>query len=409
MKSTEVLEKNKSGLTTSTIDDSVERMRASCSFGSEIFSTSLREDQLTAAESQRSSGNFFLRQHFSKITRESALGEIGASLPHKQALGAASIDVLSQQEGRPVKSRTNIETVFSHESSESEMSDSDNKLHKAFNIDPVLTMMPRVRKNDFSCKDASADELVLVEEELKKKYQKLQISDKKKLAVNKKRSLRAESQVWNQTESEKMAAIGQTDAESERGLSRDFHPSYTEIRGFYSPALPRRAKHNNHPAEIALPPHLPSLPMPGLLAFPSGQIENKIDLDRIAEVGKTALYIKNIPNKYTKKMLLKLFDRDFRHAYDFFYLPIDFNNNCNIGFAFIKFTDVKYVRKFCEKYGNKKWPHFNSEKICEIRYARMQKAEEMLEHFKNSSLWRKADASCLPFISPVAKPQCSNG
>ena len=34
--------------------------------------------------------------------------------------------------------------------------------------------------------------------------------------------------------------------------------------------------------------------------------------------------IKNIPNKYTKKMMLGEFDKKFKNTYDFFYLPIDF-------------------------------------------------------------------------------------
>lgn len=33
--------------------------------------------------------------------------------------------------------------------------------------------------------------------------------------------------------------------------------------------------------------------------------------------------IKNIPNKYTKEMLLENIDRKFYNAYDFFYLPMD--------------------------------------------------------------------------------------
>lgn len=36
--------------------------------------------------------------------------------------------------------------------------------------------------------------------------------------------------------------------------------------------------------------------------------------------------IKNIPNKYDKKMLLKYIDEKMSKQYDFFYLPIDFKN-----------------------------------------------------------------------------------
>jgi len=43
---------------------------------------------------------------------------------------------------------------------------------------------------------------------------------------------------------------------------------------------------------------------------------------------RTTLMIKNIPNKYTQKMLLATIDEHFRGTYDFFYLPIDFKNKC---------------------------------------------------------------------------------
>lgn len=34
--------------------------------------------------------------------------------------------------------------------------------------------------------------------------------------------------------------------------------------------------------------------------------------------------IKNIPNKYTKQLMLQRLDALFKDSYDFFYLPIDY-------------------------------------------------------------------------------------
>lgn len=74
------------------------------------------------------------------------------------------------------------------------------------------------------------------------------------------------------------------------------------------------------------------------------QADNKkqyqLDLDRImrGEDSRTTLMIKNIPNKYTSKMLLAAIDEHHRGTYDFIYLPIDFKNKCNVGYAFINMT-----------------------------------------------------------------------
>ena len=42
---------------------------------------------------------------------------------------------------------------------------------------------------------------------------------------------------------------------------------------------------------------------------------------------RTTIMIKNIPNKYTQKMLLQTIDKKFMGTYDFLYLPIDFKVN----------------------------------------------------------------------------------
>lgn len=87
---------------------------------------------------------------------------------------------------------------------------------------------------------------------------------------------------------------------------------------------------------------------------------------------RTTLMIKNIPNKYTQKMLLTTIDEKFRGTYDFFYLPIDFKNKCNVGYAFINMVRPEYIVPLVQKLDRKKWEKFNSEKVCNISYARIQ-------------------------------------
>lgn len=78
---------------------------------------------------------------------------------------------------------------------------------------------------------------------------------------------------------------------------------------------------------------------------------------------RTTVMIKNIPNKYNQKMLLSEIDEKHKGQYDFFYLPIDFQNKCNVGYAFINFVNPIYILGFFERYNGRKWEKFNSEKV----------------------------------------------
>jgi len=78
---------------------------------------------------------------------------------------------------------------------------------------------------------------------------------------------------------------------------------------------------------------------------------------------RTTVMIKNIPNKYTQWMLLSKIDEGYKGLYDFFYLPIDLYNNCNVGYAFINFVLPIFILKFYEDFNGHKWNKFNSGKV----------------------------------------------
>lgn len=123
------------------------------------------------------------------------------------------------------------------------------------------------------------------------------------------------------------------------------------------------------------------------------KIDDTSEFDIVPEtnysLNKTTLMIRNIPNKYTKELMLETIDVKFKGSYDFFYLPIDFKNNCNVGYAFINFKDLKFIEPFYKHFNETKWPIFNSEKICSIKYARLQGKEECEKHFRDSSLMKQ--------------------
>jgi hypothetical protein len=113
---------------------------------------------------------------------------------------------------------------------------------------------------------------------------------------------------------------------------------------------------------------------------------------------RTTLMIRNIPNKYTQSMLLEEINQKFDELYDFFYLPIDFKNRCNVGYAFINFiVPGEDILKFYHEFHGQKWRNFNSEKICSITYARIQGKAAMITRFQNSSLLEK-DESYKPLL-----------
>eukprot|EP01103_Thecamoeba_quadrilineata_P014435 TRINITY_DN4310_c0_g2_i1.p1 TRINITY_DN4310_c0_g2~~TRINITY_DN4310_c0_g2_i1.p1 ORF type:complete len:831 (+),score=148.37 TRINITY_DN4310_c0_g2_i1:133-2625(+) len=124
-----------------------------------------------------------------------------------------------------------------------------------------------------------------------------------------------------------------------------------------------------------------------------------IDLVRVNEGEdiRTTLMIKNIPNKYSQKMLLAAVDENHKGLYDFFYLPIDFKNKCNVGYAFINFISPLSIPSFFCAFNHSKWEKFNSEKVCAITYARIQGKVSLISHFQNSSLMCE-DRKCRPII-----------
>ena len=118
-----------------------------------------------------------------------------------------------------------------------------------------------------------------------------------------------------------------------------------------------------------------------------------LDLVEIGQDTRTSLMVRNIPNKYTQQMLLSEFDSNGHGPgiIDFFYLPIDFKNRCNRGYAFINFVNYKDILGFHRRYFGKHWRTFNSDKICDITYARIQGKDAMLKRFENSALMEKDD------------------
>jgi len=102
----------------------------------------------------------------------------------------------------------------------------------------------------------------------------------------------------------------------------------------------------------------------------------------------TTVMLRNIPNKYTREMLVQQLSVEFKGLFDFMYLPIDFKNKCNVGYSFINFrtTDAcdEFVRQFHGVDVRKCLPGLNSKKIVEVTPARVQGLIENVKRLRNS-------------------------
>jgi hypothetical protein len=82
-------------------------------------------------------------------------------------------------------------------------------------------------------------------------------------------------------------------------------------------------------------------------------------------------------------------------TYDFIYLRIDFKSGCNVGYAFINFTDANGMLMLIDRIERRFWPGFNSDKAAEISYATIQGREALVQKFRNSSVMQET-----PFCRP---------
>lgn len=121
--------------------------------------------------------------------------------------------------------------------------------------------------------------------------------------------------------------------------------------------------------------------------------EFALDVDKLLNgtETRTTVMVRNIPNKYHQQMLLDEVNVHHEGTYDFFYLPIDFKNKCNVGYCFINFLEVGYILPFVRDFNGQRWKSFNSEKVCVITFARIQGKTAMISRFQNSSLLEKDD------------------
>jgi hypothetical protein len=97
---------------------------------------------------------------------------------------------------------------------------------------------------------------------------------------------------------------------------------------------------------------------------------------------RTTVMIRNIPIKYTDKVLENELQQ-FKGKYNCLYMPFDYENGGNKGYAFLNLTSPYHVLLFYEVFYNKCWMYFESKKICDLNYAVFQGIDEIKKHANN--------------------------
>lgn len=110
------------------------------------------------------------------------------------------------------------------------------------------------------------------------------------------------------------------------------------------------------------------------------------------------LMLRNIPNKYTQDALLEDL-QEYVPWIDFLYLPTDFKNLCNLGYAFLNFADAAGAEKFVAQYHAQRLPRFpHSPKVLALQKARVQGLSANIERLRTSSVMGVLDSASKPLL-----------
>lgn len=133
---------------------------------------------------------------------------------------------------------------------------------------------------------------------------------------------------------------------------------------------------------------------------------------------KTTMMLRNIPNIFTRAMLVdQLNQSGFRGSYDFVYLPVDHSTNVGFGYAFVNFTSPNGARLFKNHFhGYAEWA-YPCEKPCEVVWSQAhQGLQEHIDRLRNSPVMHESvpdmfkpaiylNGMRVPFPQPTKKPR----
>jgi len=140
-----------------------------------------------------------------------------------------------------------------------------------------------------------------------------------------------------------------------------------------------------------------------LLTKTSNNVREEVGRPRCPEPVRvrTTVMLRNIPNNYSRPMLLRLLDNEgFSAMYDFVYLPIDFKTQLSLGYAFVNLCVPSCVDAFWGNFdGFKKWA-MPSRKVCTVSWSGPQQGlDANIQRYRNSPVMHESvPDACKPAI-----------
>merc|ERR1719316_2155344 len=110
----------------------------------------------------------------------------------------------------------------------------------------------------------------------------------------------------------------------------------------------------------------------------------------------TTLMLRNLPNSYTRDMLIKLLDQEgLQGSYDLVFLPVDFRSLASLGYGFVTFTSNENAERAKAKLqGFSSW-EITSPKECEVAWgSALQGRSAHIKHYRNSPVMHKSVPEC---------------
>ena len=107
---------------------------------------------------------------------------------------------------------------------------------------------------------------------------------------------------------------------------------------------------------------------------------------------RTTVMLRNLPNNYTREMLLTLLDEQgLAGRYDFVYLPCDFHRAANLGYAFVNMVDsaaVDAVWKALDGFSEWLMP---TSKVCQVSWSGPHQGfKSHVDRYRNSPVMHKS-------------------